>query len=143
MLAIDGSLLYHLWPCPSSLDQGYVSIGCEPCTRPVLPGQHEREGRWWWEDAKAKECGLHKGNIDKDGSPVRKDSRRWHHSMGNVLWHTDSSYHQQRSKYSILLSHGNPVKGGSWTHFADTRRAYADLPEDKKREIEDMIVEHE
>ncbi|NP_001105805.2 Probable 5'-adenylylsulfate reductase 1, chloroplastic [Zea mays] len=47
--------------------QGYVSIGCEPCTRPVLPGQHEREGRWWWEDAKAKECGLHKGNIDKDG----------------------------------------------------------------------------
>jgi adenylyl-sulfate reductase (glutathione) len=47
--------------------QGYVSIGCEPCTRPVLPGQHEREGRWWWEDAKAKECGLHKGNI-KDES---------------------------------------------------------------------------
>eukprot|EP00249_Psilotum_nudum_P017445 c26327_g1_i2 orf=182-1570(+) len=43
--------------------QGYVSIGCEPCTRPVLPGQHEREGRWWWEDAKAKECGLHKGNV--------------------------------------------------------------------------------
>jgi adenylyl-sulfate reductase (glutathione) len=29
--------------------QGYVSIGCEPCTRPVLPSQHEREGRWWWE----------------------------------------------------------------------------------------------
>ncbi|XP_060175734.1 5'-adenylylsulfate reductase 3, chloroplastic-like [Lycium barbarum] len=47
--------------------KGYVSIGCEPCTRPVLPGQHEREGRWWWEDAKAKECGLHKGNI-KDES---------------------------------------------------------------------------
>ncbi|KAK3127132.1 hypothetical protein QOZ80_7AG0568720 [Eleusine coracana subsp. coracana] len=46
--------------------QGYVSIGCEPCTRPVLPGQHEREGRWWWEDAKAKECGLHKGNIEKE-----------------------------------------------------------------------------
>lgn len=44
--------------------QGYVSIGCEPCTRSVLPGQHEREGRWWWEDAKAKECGLHKGNIE-------------------------------------------------------------------------------
>ncbi|KAK2974841.1 hypothetical protein RJ640_005625 [Escallonia rubra] len=43
--------------------QGYISIGCEPCTRPVLPGQHEREGRWWWEDATAKECGLHKGNI--------------------------------------------------------------------------------
>lgn len=48
--------------------QGYVSIGCEPCTRPVLPGQHEREGRWWWEDAKAKECGLHKGNIKDENS---------------------------------------------------------------------------
>mmetsp|Transcript_30469 Transcript_30469/g.57419 ORF Transcript_30469/g.57419 Transcript_30469/m.57419 type:complete len:382 (+) Transcript_30469:163-1308(+) len=45
-------------------EQGYVSIGCEPCTRPVLPGQQEREGRWWWEDAAAKECGLHKGNIE-------------------------------------------------------------------------------
>jgi phosphoadenosine phosphosulfate reductase len=43
--------------------QGYVSIGCEPCTRPVLPNQHEREGRWWWEDAAKKECGLHAGNI--------------------------------------------------------------------------------
>ncbi|KAG8099865.1 hypothetical protein GUJ93_ZPchr0013g37855 [Zizania palustris] len=52
--------------------QGYVSIGCEPCTRPVLPGQHEREGRWWWEDAKAKECGLHKGNIDKEGQAAHK-----------------------------------------------------------------------
>ncbi|GMI72727.1 PAPS REDUCTASE HOMOLOG 26, APS reductase 3 [Hibiscus trionum] len=48
--------------------QGYVSIGCEPCTRPVLPGQHEREGRWWWEDAKAKECGLHKGNLKEDAA---------------------------------------------------------------------------
>lgn len=46
--------------------QGYISIGCEPCTRAVLPGQHEREGRWWWEDAKAKECGLHKGNIKEE-----------------------------------------------------------------------------
>lgn len=44
---------------------GYISIGCEPCTRPVLPNQHERAGRWWWEDSAKKECGLHGGNIDK------------------------------------------------------------------------------
>jgi thioredoxin-independent 5'-adenylylsulfate reductase len=44
-------------------DRGYVSIGCEPCTKAVLPGQHEREGRWWWEDATKKECGLHAGNV--------------------------------------------------------------------------------
>ncbi len=42
--------------------RGMVSIGCEPCTRPILPGQHERDGRWWWERASDKECGIH---IDK------------------------------------------------------------------------------
>ncbi|KAI0567376.1 5'-adenylylsulfate reductase (glutathione) APR Rhodoplastic [Gracilaria domingensis] len=47
---------------------GYTSIGCEPCTRPVLPNQHEREGRWWWEEATQKECGLHKGNISSDAA---------------------------------------------------------------------------
>ncbi|MBI5516062.1 MAG: phosphoadenylyl-sulfate reductase [Deltaproteobacteria bacterium] len=44
-------------------EKGFRSIGCEPCTRPVHPGQHEREGRWWWEEATKKECGLHKGNL--------------------------------------------------------------------------------
>jgi len=39
--------------------RGLISVGCEPCTRAVLPGQHEREGRWWWERATDKECGLH------------------------------------------------------------------------------------
>ncbi len=46
-------------------ERGYVSIGCEPCTRPVLPNQHEREGRWWWEEATQKECGLHAANVEK------------------------------------------------------------------------------
>ncbi|MDM1340297.1 phosphoadenylyl-sulfate reductase [Acinetobacter pseudolwoffii] len=46
-------------------EKGYISIGCEPCTRPVLPNQHEREGRWWWEEATHKECGLHAGNLKK------------------------------------------------------------------------------
>lgn len=44
-------------------EQGFSSIGCEPCTRAVLPNQHEREGRWWWEEATHKECGLHSGNL--------------------------------------------------------------------------------
>jgi len=44
-------------------DRGFFSIGCEPCTRPVNPGQHEREGRWWWEEETMKECGLHAGNV--------------------------------------------------------------------------------
>lgn len=40
-------------------EQGFISIGCEPCTRAVLPNQHERAGRWWWEAGNKKECGLH------------------------------------------------------------------------------------
>jgi phosphoadenosine phosphosulfate reductase len=46
-------------------DKGFVSVGCEPCTRAVLPNQHEREGRWWWEEATQKECGLHVGTPKK------------------------------------------------------------------------------
>ncbi len=46
---------------------GFVSIGCQPCTRPVLPNQHEREGRWWWENEGGKECGLHAGNLISKG----------------------------------------------------------------------------
>ena len=40
-------------------DQGYPSIGCEPCTRAVKPGEDFRAGRWWWERPEEKECGLH------------------------------------------------------------------------------------
>jgi phosphoadenosine phosphosulfate reductase len=43
--------------------RGFASIGCEPCTRPTTPGQHEREGRWWWEDATRRECGLHNSIV--------------------------------------------------------------------------------
>jgi phosphoadenosine phosphosulfate reductase len=43
--------------------RGFASIGCAPCTRPITPGQAEREGRWWWENEAAKECGLHAGNL--------------------------------------------------------------------------------
>ena len=40
-------------------DQGFISIGCEPCTRASRPGEHERAARWWWELATQRECGLH------------------------------------------------------------------------------------
>ncbi len=43
-------------------NRGFISIGCEPCTRAVLPNQHERAGRWWWEEETKKECGLHVAN---------------------------------------------------------------------------------
>ena len=45
-------------------DVGFKSIGCAPCTRATHPGEHERAGRWWWEEATKKECGLHAINLD-------------------------------------------------------------------------------
>jgi len=43
-------------------DRGFPSIGCQPCTRAVQPGEDFRAGRWWWEDQSKKECGLHETN---------------------------------------------------------------------------------
>jgi phosphoadenosine phosphosulfate reductase len=48
-------------------DRGFLSIGCSCCTRAVAPGDDLRAGRWWWENAEQRECGLHL----KDGKPVR------------------------------------------------------------------------
>lgn len=56
-------------------ERGFRSIGCEPCTRPVAPHEHERAGRWWWEAATQKECGLHITNIrEQDIQPARKSA---------------------------------------------------------------------
>lgn len=46
-------------PYNSLHDKGYVSIGCEPCTKAIKPGEDFRAGRWWWENEGAKECGCH------------------------------------------------------------------------------------
>jgi phosphoadenosine phosphosulfate reductase len=46
--------------------QGYPSIGCAPCTRAVAAGEHVRAGRWWWESADTKECGLHRSPAAAD-----------------------------------------------------------------------------
>jgi phosphoadenosine phosphosulfate reductase len=47
--------------------RGYPSIGCEPCTRAIKPGEPERAGRWWWEHESSQECGLHR---DAPSSPA-------------------------------------------------------------------------
>lgn len=51
----------HQIPYNPMHDRGYPSIGCEPCTRAIKPGEDDRAGRWWWEnkDALHQECGLH------------------------------------------------------------------------------------
>jgi phosphoadenylyl-sulfate reductase (thioredoxin) len=46
-------------------NQGFLSIGCAPCTRAVKPGESQRAGRWWWELEGSQECGLHYSSIRK------------------------------------------------------------------------------
>lgn len=49
----------HKVPYNRLHDQGFPSIGCQPCTRAIQKGEDVRAGRWWWEDPNSKECGLH------------------------------------------------------------------------------------
>lgn len=53
----------HQVPYNALHDRGFISIGCQPCTRAVGPHEHERAGRWWWEESTQKECGLHSQNV--------------------------------------------------------------------------------
>jgi phosphoadenosine phosphosulfate reductase len=59
----------HRVPYNALHDRGFLSIGCAPCTRPVGANEPERSGRWWWETAGKKECGLHTGGITRAGLP--------------------------------------------------------------------------
>ena len=56
-------------PYNALYDQGYRSIGCAPCTRPVVAGEDARAGRWWWESDGASECGIH---FAPDGKIIRE-----------------------------------------------------------------------
>ena len=57
---VDAALAVTGVPVNPLYAMGYPSIGCAPCTRPVLPGESNRAGRWWWESS-SRECGLHRG----------------------------------------------------------------------------------
>jgi len=56
---VESYLKEHNIPFNALHDKGYLSIGCEPCTRAVIKGQDFRSGRWWWENDGPKECGCH------------------------------------------------------------------------------------
>ena len=58
----------HDVPYNQLYEEGYRSIGCAPCTRPVVAGEDARAGRWWWETAAASECGIH---FTPEGKLVR------------------------------------------------------------------------
>ncbi|WP_322997834.1 phosphoadenylyl-sulfate reductase [Castellaniella sp.] len=67
-------------------DLGYPSIGCEPCTRAVRPGEDPRAGRWWWEQRDSRECGLHASNLtDRPGVRPRAVDPLHPVSVGSIL----------------------------------------------------------
>ncbi len=75
----------HEVPYHELFDQGYASIGCEPCTRAVLPGEPERAGRWWWEGETDKECGIHcsVGLLGTKSDAERETERNWSRDAGS------------------------------------------------------------
>ncbi|HEX4891825.1 MAG TPA: TauD/TfdA family dioxygenase [Hyphomicrobiaceae bacterium] len=80
-------------------------------------------------------------NLGKDGKPLPKDSRQTLFNIGNMLWHSDSSFRAIPAKYSLLSARVvNPVGGN--TEFADMRAAYDELDAATKAEIEPMVCEH-
>lgn len=59
----------HRVPVNRLHQEGFPSVGCAPCTRAVAPGDDPRSGRWWWENADTRECGLHV-DEEADGSGI-------------------------------------------------------------------------
>ncbi|MFV0295691.1 MAG: TauD/TfdA dioxygenase family protein [Hyphomicrobiaceae bacterium] len=80
-------------------------------------------------------------NLGKDGKPLPQDSRQHLFNIGNMLWHSDSSFRAVPAKYSLLSCRLINPKGGN-TEFADMRAAYDDLDDATKAEIADMVCEH-
>ncbi|SRR5581483_2715627 len=80
-------------------------------------------------------------NLDKDNKPFARDDRRRLFSLGNQLWHSDSSFKVVPAKYSLLHARSVVSKGGN-TEFADMRAAYDALDAETKAEIEDLVCEH-
>jgi len=80
-------------------------------------------------------------NLGKDGRPLERDSRVQLFNLGNMLWHSDSSFRPVPAKYSLLSARlVNPIGGN--TEYADMRAAYDALDAQTKAEIDELICEH-
>jgi len=80
-------------------------------------------------------------NLGRDGQPLARDSRVRLFNLGNMLWHSDSSFRPVPAKYSLLSARVVNPTGGN-TEFADMRAAYDTLDAATKALIEDLICEH-
>jgi alpha-ketoglutarate-dependent 2,4-dichlorophenoxyacetate dioxygenase len=80
-------------------------------------------------------------NLDENGHVLSADSPRRKYNRGNELFHTDSSFNDLPTKWSLLLAHVLPSVGGN-TEFVDLRAVYADLPPETKTRLEGVVAEH-
>jgi len=80
-------------------------------------------------------------NLDAYGNLLAADSPRRQYNKANLVFHSDSSFNDMPTKWSLLLGHVIPPEGGA-TEFIDTRVVYDDLPADMKRRIEGLEAEH-
>ncbi|MFY0611839.1 MAG: TauD/TfdA family dioxygenase [Hyphomicrobiaceae bacterium] len=80
-------------------------------------------------------------NLDENEKVLDPSDRRRMSNLGNLLWHTDSSFKRTPAKYSMLHAHAVPVEGGE-TQFIDMRAAYDALPEKMKAKIENLVAMH-
>jgi alpha-ketoglutarate-dependent 2,4-dichlorophenoxyacetate dioxygenase len=80
-------------------------------------------------------------NLDAAGNLLTEDSARRQYNKANLVFHTDSSFNDMPTKWSLLLAHVIPPEGGA-TEFVDTRVVYEDLPQDMKSRIEGLEAEH-
>jgi alpha-ketoglutarate-dependent 2,4-dichlorophenoxyacetate dioxygenase len=80
-------------------------------------------------------------NLDENGHILAEDDRRRAYRLANEMWHTDSSFMPGGSRYSLLHARIVPSADAD-TEFADMRAAYDALPEDERRSLEGLVVEH-
>ena len=80
-------------------------------------------------------------NLDENAQVFARDDRRRMFNLGNLLWHSDSSFKPTPAKYSALSARAIPSSGGD-TEFADMRAAYDALPESDKALVENMVTHH-
>ncbi len=80
-------------------------------------------------------------NLDKNNNPLARDDRRRLFSLGNRLWHSDSSFKAIPAKYSLLHARVIPSKGGN-TEFADMRAAYDAIDDETKALCDGLVCEH-
>jgi len=80
-------------------------------------------------------------NLDRHNKPLPRDDRQRLFQLGNLLWHSDSSYKPVPAKYSMLLARAIPDRGGD-TQFADMRAAWDTLDRETQELVRNMICEH-